>query len=57
MVFKTNSGQMADTSLVLGHNSPSGIVVLKSVDCPGAPKVGLLDEGELGVGPTAVAER
>lgn len=57
MVFKTTSGQMADTSLVLGHNSPSGIVVLKSIDCPGAPKVGLLDEGELGVGPGAEAER
>lgn len=57
MEFKTNSGQMAEASLVLGHNSPSGTVVLKSIDCPGAPKVGLLDEGELGVGPGAVAER
>ena len=57
MVFKTSSGQMAEASLVLGHNSPSGIVVLKSIDCPGAPKVGVLDEGELGVGPGAVAER
>lgn len=49
---------MADISLALGHNnSPSGSVVLKSIDCPGAPKVGsLLNEEELGKEPVAPAE-
>lgn len=48
---------MVDTSL--GHNnSPSGTVVLKSIDSPGAPKVGnLLDGEELWLGPVAAAER